>query len=178
MIYLDKNYTPILAGKQVDKLYGFAETLKIDIKIIGLTPLCLKPLKLDNDFEYPFSLESVIVAILRVMQRADHLTLDHTDPSLISRVILSFFAHYRGFKFDKDFIEEFGLDKVIPLNMTGESIDIELPHNLVEQAKKCVEICSYKNTTPGPNPAFDQLIYLLNVYRGFFGQTQPSGKEA
>jgi hypothetical protein len=141
VVFLDKNFTPILAKKLQEKLKMIETNQNISIVKEGVVPECLREFRDQQGNTYPFSLESVVKSIIRVLNRQQHLTLDGADPPLVTRVILGFVNQYANVRFDQQFMDQMGLHHMVRVNLTGESALIELPSNLVSLTGECLGKC-------------------------------------
>jgi hypothetical protein len=134
LIYLDKNHSPSV----LVKLRDFIDTLEVDLENVSihktcLIPHCIKP-HVFNGQQYPFSLQLLVTCFLRVLNRQNHITLTNDNPELVCRVLFGFFNSFRQLAFNESFKETFSIDTFLELNITNETLDIQLPPNLVDIA--------------------------------------------
>jgi len=105
------------------------------------------------------------------------MTLTNENPQLVSRILFGFFHSFRNLKFDNTFKENFGIDSFLEVNLTNESLDIQLPQNLTDIINQCLVKCQKYSATPQAEPEFERFIELVKAYRCFFGAIGPVFKD-
>lgn len=86
---------------------------------------------------------------MRCLDRGTHETLTNEDPSLLARVLVSFYKSYKGLRLDPTDprnLKQLGLDEIIQVPMTLEDPNIELPYNI----QMCLDKCLKLTTGSGP----------------------------
>ena len=93
-VYIDRVFCPTTIVENVKEIVKHRSETKIIIlaQSINMTKL--------NDFNYPHSINYLLICLKRVLERNEHETLSD-DPYTITKVILKFYQMFRGFNYNK-----------------------------------------------------------------------------
>jgi hypothetical protein len=166
IVFLDKNHPPNGIEGLMRELTEKCSRSR-DIIVIGLVPECSQPFTYGGS--YPFSIHLLIQCLLRIKDRAEHLTL---QGSLAKRagIVCMFFKMFKGCDFD-DCLEQ-GFHRIVRVPFTDET-EREYPHEVL-RALHAVFEQSHAGQDPDER-LVNQLYEHLESLRPLYSPADPAG---
>lgn len=94
--------------------------------------------------------------------------MSNEDPERLARILIVYFKQFKSIKFD-DSLHNKGFDQVLPVRMTVEHQEVELPANLA----KALELAIEKGIDEEKHVA--KFCSLMEMYSELFGSSKTEG---
>ena len=66
------------------------------------------------------------------------MTISNEDPERVVKILMLFFRQFNSIKFDESFLSK-GFDSILPVNLTIEHEDLQMPANVENAFKSALE---------------------------------------